>query len=247
MTSPLTRGTSAFIRYWEECKPVTILEVCQDTVAVTAPEGTLPAKSVGVTLEVPTEQGVLCYQTHVATNPYPGDDVLLLRRSASVERFDRRRTWRVPLHTRTKVSRADEMRGFPALVVDISAEGAQLHTSGHFELGEVITFRLHLPDELPHRVSAKVVRTKSATREGTTAYALGVFFEDLSGPARKALTFYIWRRLLELFPREVRMLFRRNHGKRIDRRLGRIGVPDDDVPFRKADGAPAAEESKESS
>lgn len=247
MTSALVKGKSAFVRYWEEGEPVTILDVCQDTVAVTAPQGALPAKAVGVTLEVPTLQGVLCYHTHVARVPCPGDEVLLLRRSASVKRFDRRRTWRVPLRTRTKVSRLDEPRGFTALVVDVSAQGAQLHTMGHFELGETITFRLHLPEELPHQVSAKVVRLKSAIRDGQTAYALGVLFEELSGPARKALTFYIWKRLQELYPRETRMLFRRRRkSSEIDRRLGLIGTPDDDKRNKEGDGPISVERIEES-
>ncbi|MFO7973652.1 MAG: PilZ domain-containing protein [Candidatus Hydrogenedentota bacterium] len=247
MTSPLAKGKSAFLRYWEEREPVTILEVCQDTIAVTAPEGPSPAKSVGVTLEVPTLQGVLCYHTHVATAPCPGDEILLLRRSASVQRFDRRRTWRVPLHTRTKVSRLDEPRTFPALVVDVSAEGAQLHTMGPFDLGEIITFRLHLPEEVPHQVCAKVVRLKSGSRDGQSASALGVLFQGLSGPARKALTFYIWKRLQELFPRETRKLFRRERkSSDLDRRLGLIGTPDDDEPPKGGD-APISVESDEES
>lgn len=224
MTSALVKGRSAFVRYWEERKPVTILEVCEDTVAVTAPEGPVPAKGVGVTLEVPSLQGVLCYHTHVATAPYPGDEILLLRRSASVERFDRRRTWRVPLRTQTKVSHLDEPGEFSAVVANVSAQGALLHTGGPFTLGEIITFHLHLPDESPHRVSAKVVRLKTATRDGETASTLGVLFQELSGPARKALTFYIWKRLQELFPRETRMLFRRKSKRNdIERRMGKIG------------------------
>lgn len=227
MALPLVKGKSAFIGYWEERKPVTILEVFQDTVAVSAPEGALPAKGVGVTLEVPTLDGTFCYHTHVATAPCAGDEMLLLRRCASVKRFDRRRTWRVPLHTRTKISRQDETRAFSAFVVDVSAEGALLHTSAHFELGEVVTFRLHMPDEMPHQVSAKIIRIKETSRDQQIAYSLGVIYQDISGPARKALTFFIWKRLLELFPREVRTLFRRHKPSEIDRRLGLLGTPDD--------------------
>lgn len=230
MASPLIKGKSAFVRYREERRPVTILEVCNDTVAVTAPEGSLPTRNLGVSLEIPTLEGTYCYHTHVVTAPRPGDDVLLLMRTASVKRFDRRRTWRVPLHTRTKVSRLDDRRAFQALVVDVSAEGALLFTAGHFEPGDVVTFRLHLPDELPHQVSARVVRLKETVRDGQTVYTLGVVYHELPKPARRALTYYIWKRLLELFPQEVRGLFRRGSHGQIDRRLGLIGAPDDESP-----------------
>lgn len=247
MTTPLVVGKTAYIQFWGERKAVTVLEVHKDTLAVTAPEGPLPTKGVGVILEVPMLDGVFCYHTHLALTPQPGDDTLLLRRCASVRRFDRRRTWRVPVQTRTKLWRHGEPRGFRAVIVDASAEGAQLHTVGHFELGEVITFRLHLPDELPHQVSAKVVRLKEVQREDRTACALGVLFQDLSGPARKALTYYIWKRLQELFPREVRTLFRgtRDRGRELDRRLGLIGTPDDAVPPEIAEMSDARETPKD--
>jgi len=246
VTSPLAKGKAAFVRYWEERKPVTILEVCRDTVAVTLPQGPLPAERVGVTLEIPTLDGLVCYHTHVAIAPRAGDDVLLLRRSASVKRFDRRATWRVPLHTRTRVSRPGEPRSFPAVVVDVSAQGAQLFTSGHFELAETISFRLHLPEELPRQVFAKVVRSMAECCDGQAACTLGVLFQDLSRPARKALTFYIWRRLQELFPRETHMLFRRSRESEIELRLGLNRTPGDNGPPEGGKTAIPREGTKES-
>ena len=232
VTTPLVKGKTAYLQYWDARRRVNVLEVFQDTVAVTAPDGPLPAKGVGVILQVPMLEGMFCYHTHVALTPQPGDDTLLLRRCASVRRFDRRRTWRVPVHSRTKVARHGEPRAFSAQIIDVSAEGAQLHVSGHFELGDMIMFRLNLPDELPHQVSAKVLRLKQLQRDDRTVWAIGVLFRDLSSPARKALTYFIWKRLQELYPREVHTLFRRSRdrGRELDRRLGLIGTPDDEVP-----------------
>lgn len=230
VASPLTKGKRAFVRYREERKEVTILEICDDTVTVTVPDGSLPVKNLGVSLEIPTLEGTYCYHTHVATAPRDDDDILLLRRTASVKRFDRRRTWRVPLHARTKASQLDGRRVFRAVVVDVSAEGVLLFSAGPFEPGELITFQLYIPNELPHEICARVVRVKETVRDGQTVYTLGAAYHELSKPARRALTYYIWKRLLELFPTEVRGLFRRGSQSQIDRRLKLIGSPDEEYP-----------------
>jgi hypothetical protein len=223
VASSVSKGTPGFIRFWNERRPVTILEAHDDTFVVSAGGGALPAKRVGVMLEVPTLDGMVCYNTHVAAETREGDETLLLRRCASVTRFDRRRTWRVPLHTRTRVFRPGEPRGFGALTGDVSAGGVRMLTEGHFHPGDGIVFRLHLPGKPAHQVAATVVRTGTTKRASLPAYAIGAIFEEMAPAARNDLTRYIWKRLLQLHPREVHRLFHADRDRFLEERLGVSG------------------------
>jgi len=169
---------------------VEILDVAQDTIAVSAPGSDYPIDGMGVTLEFHEFGSVVSYHTRVVVGPRQKGDPVILQRMAGLARKHHRRAWRVSLDAYAHLRRHGDIHYQAARIVNISTEGALIETSADLELNDLFDLRLALPGEPSHWVLGRVIRAEPSESD---ARQFGVLFVELSVAAKRSLTTHIWR------------------------------------------------------
>lgn len=200
--------------------PSRILAVAQDTIGVALDIEPYPDEGTGVGLEFESPQGVFSFYTRVIVRPHEPGGAMILMRAPNISGAERRRTWRIPMNVRTPVRRVAAGKAENMLLVNISTEGAMIETKTSLSLNELLDVVLALPDEEPHVVRARVVRAEAPTPQRGGVLRFGLLFIEVAPAARRALTYFMWERLLQLYPKEMAKLFpggkayRKLHGRR---------------------------------
>ncbi|HNR32118.1 MAG TPA: PilZ domain-containing protein [Candidatus Hydrogenedentes bacterium] len=207
MASYLEPGRRVTLCLAERRVPSRILAVAQDTVGVTMDTPPYPDEGAGVGLEFEGPDGAVSYYTRVIVCPRAPGDAMILMRAPNISGAERRRAWRVPLDLRAPVRRVAAGKAADMRVVNISTEGALLEPEAALELHEVLDIYLALPGQDPHLVRARVVREEASPKRRPRSLRFGVLFADLAPDARRTLTYFMWERLIKLYPKEMAKLF----------------------------------------
>lgn len=194
--------------------PMEVLEIAQDTILVSAPDaGSLP-REAGVDLEFPAKDGAMAYHARILALPDFAGGPILLQRSASVMRDERRRSWRVPVDVPMRLAVGKDAAPYPCTVINVSAEGALVETGAPLEIGDTFLLHLTLPGLSAQRLRARIVRVEPPGDNPATARRFGVWFTEVTKGARRTLTIYIWKQLRELRWDDTQALFPGREGRR---------------------------------
>ena len=204
----------AYVRFNGSRRPVEILAIAQDTVGVTYPYEPFPEAGVTIDLEFDNTRLRACYHEQVVVAPVDKGDGMILRRAPSQTYMERRRTWRVPLAAKTTLRRPNDLVAHDAVVVDLSTEGLLVESNAPFQVGDFVELALPLNGRSLEGVVGRIVRVTSTAPSNPHAHGFGIWFLGLAPQTRKVLTLYMWRRLRELCPGELRALFPGSGGGR---------------------------------
>ena len=121
------------------------------------------------------------------------DDILRIVEYATVNNFEQRKAFRVPVQLRGKLWKADEGgsaggRDYGAEALDLSLTGTFIYADTALEVGERFEVMLNLPRDY-FRFNC-IVRRKYVVR-GREGY--GCAFEDMTGPMSDKLCAFLFR------------------------------------------------------
>ena len=207
MTRYLEGGRPGYLRFSGNRVAAQILAVRQDTVAVRLCEGPCPDGAAAVELECPQVWGVVAYHMRVVLRPKEDGELLVLQRTSNLLRAERRRAWRVPVHGACDARRHGGSDSFEVQVVDLSTEGTLIETDHPWEIDDMIALRLPLPGSPGELTVGRVIRKDPAELWDGAKPRYGVWFVEVPVQVRRYLTYYVWKRLQELYPEEIAGLF----------------------------------------
>lgn len=208
-------GKRCYVRLEGRLHQSEILGVENKTVWVKFAGEAYPVEGLGVDLEFHLETGWFSYHTRVIRGASQPGDGLLLERSASVDERRHRRHWRVPTDIMAAVNAPHTKAPTSGRILNLSTGGLMLRSFAKLPLHEDILLRFDLPDFPGMTVRARVVygeELSSLTNEPNQRY--GVEFTHISPEDRRALTYFLWARIRECYPEEVRALYPRNKAHR---------------------------------
>lgn len=147
-----------------------------------------------------------------ASRPY-----LLLQHNPGASLKKRRRGWRIPFNAQTGIRATADHHFRSASFIDLSLVAARVICEHQFPPDTRIVLRVALPEFPEHLIEGKVLRTSTTPLRkdsfGQDCYGLVITFESMSATARKHLTFFLWRQVRRIFPREMRKLYDITHRK----------------------------------
>ncbi|GEM_PF-3583104 len=182
-----------------------VLGVAKDTIWVSLSTDIDMPDGTPVELEFHEPEGHLNYHTRVVIPPGHGREGMVLQRSAGSNQVRHRQSWRVPANFAGMVRPLDEERAHEARVIDLSAEGALIETPAELPIASRIAFTFALPEGPPHTVTAHVIHDD--VREGGVAFRFGLRFAELPAEVRRSLTTFLWGRIKDLYPEELRAAY----------------------------------------
>lgn len=212
MPVPLEQGRSIYLRFGGRRVPSEILAVAQDTIGVSLDEPPYPVRGAAVSLEIETPQGLLSYYTRVIVRPGGPGEAMILMRAPNVNGAERRRDWRIPMNALMQFRRITPAKVSNAQLLNLSIGGVLLETPMSMDVAELLDLVLNLPESVQHVVRGRIVRREA--EPGPAGVRYGVLLVDTPAPARRALTEFMWARLMTLYPREMAERFPGGKGHR---------------------------------
>jgi len=194
------------------CYPVEVVAFARDTIGVTYPGPPFPEEGTAAVLEFEDGEALVSYNAQVVVAPREPGDGVILQRAASATYAQRRRTWRVPLDTAMAIRKAGAPTPGEAQILNLSTEGVLIETVMAFTLEERIELLLALPDLPAHTLHGRVLRVETAAAGPAARYGVG--FVAVPPAAKRVLTYFMWKRLRELYPREIAALWPGNWRRR---------------------------------
>lgn len=214
MSAYLEKEKRGYLRLGEKHLPVEILACAKDTIGVSFPHPQPIENGMKLDLEFCESDRLVVYHMQVVVAPIdPGDGVILQRIKGAMY-AEKRRTWRVTLDEAVGLRRRGDPRPSNARVLNLSCEGAYLETACALRVGDVVDLLLSLPELPTHQVGGKVVRVEPREPDSNGTGRYGVYFVELFPEARRTLTYFMWKRLRELYPREIAALWPGSGGRR---------------------------------
>lgn len=154
--------------------------------------------------QFPQDDAFYAFQAEVLqrrTKPLP---VLILRRPESVQRFQRRRLFRLPvvLPVTFTVAGAED-NPYKGQTLDLSGCGLSFVLSDPLELGVDLQLNVALPDGHVVVATGRVVKAQQVEIPGGARYVYGVEFRDLPVTTQEQIVAYIFAEQRERRRREV--------------------------------------------
>jgi c-di-GMP-binding flagellar brake protein YcgR len=168
--------------------------------------GELVSISLGTLLDCqfPMDDAFYAFQAEVLdrrTQPLP---ILVLRRPDSVQRFQRRRLFRLPVVLPAVVTPTGSKSVIRGTTLDLSGGGFSLLVSEPIELDTELELRVNFPDGWQLASKGRVVKVGAAdSTEAKPRYAHGIEFVDLPAGLQEKIVSFIFAEQRERRRREV--------------------------------------------
>ena len=208
LQSPLQVGRECYLRALGRVLIVEILGVYGDTVWISSPSADTLDVGTGVELEFQLDEGFVRYHARVAVDASHPADGIVLERCETASFRPERRDWRVPTDFAVWVRRPGSKEKLKGRLLDLTENGASVATSAPFDAGDVLELIFQLPEYAAHQLVAQIVYSdKTASNE---VNRFGLRFVEVRNRARNAITWYLYDRIHELYPEELRDLYPRS-------------------------------------
>ena len=205
--SPLQVGRECYLRALGRVLIVEILGVAGDTVWISCPSAETLSEGTGVDLEFHHDEGFMGYHARVAVVARHPANGIVLERCETASFRPERRDWRVPADFPVWLRRPGAKRKLKGRLLDLTEKGASVATPAPFDAGDVLELIFQLPEYAAHQLVAQVVYSdKTASNE---VNRFGLRFVEVKKRARNAITWYLYDRIRELYPEELRDLYPR--------------------------------------
>lgn len=209
--SPLQVGRECYLRTSGRLLVVEVLGISGNIVWVSYPSADALAEGTGVELEFHDGDGSIGYHARVAVVPrHPGNG-LMLERSETASRRPGRHDWRVATDFSVWVRIPGKWRKLKGRMLDLAQNGALIETSAPLEAGEMLELIFQLPEFAAHQLVAQVVYSDKAASKGVNRF--GLRFVEVKKRARNAITWFLYDRVRELYPDELKELYPRATSK----------------------------------
>ncbi len=198
-------GRECYLRASGRILVVEVLGISGDTVWVSCPSTDTFSEGTGVELEFHDRDSTVGYHARVAVVPrYPGNG-LMIERSETASQRPGRRYWRVPTDLSVWVRIPGTRKKLKGRMLDLAQNGALVETSAPLVAGEMLELVFKLPEFVAHDLVAQVVYSDKAVSNGANCF--GLRFVEVKRRARDAITWFLYDRVHELYPDELRELY----------------------------------------
>ena len=205
--SPLQVGRECYLRALGRVLIVEILGVAGDTVWISCPSAETLSEGTGVDLEFHHDEGFMGYHARVAVVARHPANGIVLERCETASFRPERRDWRVPTNFPVWLRRPGAKKKLKGRLLDLTENGASVATPAPFDAGDMLELIFQLPEYAAHQLVAQVVYSdKTASNE---VNRFGLRFVEVKKRARNAITWYLYDRIRELYPEELRDLYPR--------------------------------------
>lgn len=208
LQSPLQVGRECYLRALGRALIVEVLGVSGDTVWISCPSAGTLEEGTGVELEFHYDEGFVGYHARVAVVARHPADGIVLERCETASFRPERRDWRVPTDFPVWLRRPGSKEKLKGRLIDLTQNGASVATSAPFEAGDALELIFQLPEYAAHQLVAQVVY--SDKRASNDVNRFGLRFVDVRKRARNAITWFLYDRIRELYPEELRDLYPRS-------------------------------------
>ena len=205
-------GNNCFIKIMDQRFLVEVLEVGERSIHVSFPGRDYPVEGMSADLEFHGKHGYTCYHTQITLGPVKSGGGLVLERSpGGIKMYKHRDSWRVPTDFSVKLNLDSEPGEHEAPMLNISAGGVMLRTELELDFASELLLTIPLPGEKVFSVRGKVVHISemSGDLQNCTARFIGVRFMETDAETSRSITHYVWRRVRQLYPDQLRALYPR--------------------------------------
>ncbi|MBI3117307.1 MAG: PilZ domain-containing protein, partial [Candidatus Hydrogenedentes bacterium] len=201
---PLRRGEKGFLRVMGFPFLVEVLGVNGKEVWVSFPGSDYPLDGTGAELEFHTPAGYVLYHTQVIRGPRREGDGVVLERAETAEERKHRRHWRVPTDTTIVVRPLDSQKHYTAIMDNLSSGGTLIRTYAVFYLPCEVAVQIPLDDGTTHTLQGRVVYgEENSPFDPGPRHRYGISFTQMNAETKRALTWYLYKRLRKLYPQDV--------------------------------------------
>ncbi len=203
--SPLQIGRECYLKAVGRVVVVEILGINKETIWISFPTADSIGEGTGVELVFHDSDGFMTYHARVAVGPKNTSSGIMLQRAESPSHMKKRRDWRVPTDFPIWIRQPGSTEKHKGVMRDLAAHGASLASQAALEAGDLLEMTLKFPDDLPLAIPVQVVYADK-TKEGAT-HRFGVRFVDLDKKARESITWYLYEKIQEIYPDQLRALY----------------------------------------
>ncbi len=179
---------------------VEILSIAGDTMRVAFPGIDYPVEGMLVDFELHDPEGFSYFQAVVVQGPRADGDGVVLRLPDLAQRATHRDSARVP--TDIDVTLTEEGGATaPGKLRNLSSGGGFIETGAHFAEGSSVAMAVDIPNVGRKNVDIQILHvTEPRATDIGPIYSYGTRFTGYEPGAGRALTQYLWDRLIELYP-----------------------------------------------
>lgn len=206
-TSPLQIGRECFLTAMGRTLVVEILGISGDSIWVSYPTADVIKEGTGVELSFHDPGGFIGFHSRVASGPTMNQSGIMLERAASARHNTQRKNWRVPTNFPIQLKAYGEDALHEGEMKDLTIDGSLIKTHSEFPAGSMIEMTLQLPKSKPFTFLVQIVYSDPTTPEKQNRY--GLRFVEIPSAAKSALTWFLYERIHEVYPQQLRELYPR--------------------------------------
>ena len=203
--SPLQIGRECYLKAVGRVVVVEILGINKETILVSFPTADSIGEGTGVELVFHDADGFMTYHARVAVGPKNTSSGIMLQRSESPSHMKKRRDWRVPTDFPIWIRNQENTEKYKGVMRDLTAHGASIATDAALEAGDILDMTLKFPDGLPQIIHVQIVYADKTKDD--EAYRFGVRFIDMNKNVRETITWYLYEKIQEIYPDQLRALY----------------------------------------
>lgn len=205
--SSLQIGRECFLTAMGRTLVVEILGISGDSIWVSYPTTDVIKEGTGVELSFHEPGGFIGFHSRVTSEPKMNQSGIMLERAASARHNTQRKNWRVPTDFPVQLKAYGEDTLHEGVMKDLTIDGALIKTHSEFPAGSMVELTLQLPKSKPHTFLVQIVYTDPTTPEQQNRYGLRIV--DAPNAAKNALTWFLYERIHEVYPQQLRDLYPR--------------------------------------
>jgi c-di-GMP-binding flagellar brake protein YcgR len=203
--SPLQIGRECYLKSVGRVVVVEILGINKETIWVSFPTADSIGEGTGVELVFHDAEGFMTFHARVAVGPKNTSSGIMLQRAESPSHMKKRRDWRVPTDFSIWIRHQGSSKKHKGVMRDLTAHGASIATQAALEAGDILKMTLKFPDSLPQTVSVQIVYADKTKDDAANRF--GVRFIDMEKPIRESITWYLYEKIQEIYPNQLRALY----------------------------------------
>jgi hypothetical protein len=207
-TSPLKVGKECFLNAMGRVLVIEILGISGDSIWVSYPTADIIKEGTGVELSFHENDGFIGFHARVASGPNMNQSGIMLERAESARHNKERKNWRVPADFPVIIKKYDEEEQHEGVLKDITIDGGLVKTQDVFQAGSMLDIKMQLPEAREAlNFLAQIVYSDPTTSDQQNRY--GLRFVEVPAKGKKELMWFLYKKIHELYPRQLRELYPR--------------------------------------
>lgn len=198
-SGPFQMGNTCLVIVMNQKFWVTIQDVESDRVFTTFPGDDYPIANIPATIEFHEASGYHRAETEILQGPMECGGGLVLKRPAHVEYIQHRGAIRLDTDLTVHLRDQVHVRRYDGDLINLSSTGAYVRSEIPLDLDATVEMTISLPEEARQDVLGMVVHVEAASEAFDGETLFGIRFSDPDPSAQRALSRFIYKRLLEQY------------------------------------------------